>query len=217
MERRFRTAKRMVCLMVGMCSLSFPAWAWEVASAAVFVVAQGQQEAQKPKQEEPAPRDTKPPEPAAKKPVRSPILTAKLALMADPRLFPYEIEVEMNGQELELQGKVSSEEEKEAATEIVRSLEGVKSVVNKLKVDPNLKQELTRKRDETVTEYVKRRFSKSKTLEAAGFEVKTENGVVSLSGSTRFQVIILEAAQAARRVPGVQAVTVEGVRLEGEP
>lgn len=169
------------------------------------------------KQEKPAPKDSKLPKPTAKQPVGSPILTAKLALMADHRLFPYEIAVDVNGQEAKLHGKVSSEKEKAAATEIVRQLEGIKSVVNALEVDSDLRQELTRKRDQTITEYVKERFSRSKTLEAAGFEVKAENGVVSLSGSTRFQVIILEAAQAARQVPGVKAIKVDNVRLEGAP
>ena len=33
-------------------------------------------------------------EPEAKKPVRSSMVTAKFALMADPRLFPHDIEVD---------------------------------------------------------------------------------------------------------------------------
>lgn len=43
--------------------------------------------------------------------------------------------------------------------------------------------------------------------------MKTEDGVVTLTGSTRFQVIVLEAAQAARQVPGVKAVNTDQVRL----
>ncbi len=161
----------------------------------------------------PKDQDLKPQEPGGK-PGRSLILTVKLTLMADPRLFPYEIEVDLNGQEALLSGTVASEEEKLAATEIVQHVDGIKSVVNKLKVVKELPQALSRKRDETITQYVKERFKKSKTLEAAGFDVKTEDGVVSLSGRTRFQVIVLEAAEAARQTPGVKAVRTDGVRLE---
>jgi hyperosmotically inducible protein len=51
---------------------------------------------------------------------------------------------------------------------------------------------------------------------AANFDVKTEQGVVSLSGTVRFQVIVLEAAEAARQVPGVKAVRTDKVRIESE-
>jgi len=45
--------------------------------------------------------------------------------------------------------------------------------------------------------------------------VTCQNGIVSLKGETRFQVIALEAAQAARQVPGVKAVNTAGVHLAG--
>ncbi|MDE3117713.1 MAG: BON domain-containing protein [Nitrospirota bacterium] len=161
----------------------------------------------------PKDQDPKPQEPGGKL-GRSLILTVKLTLMTDPRLFPYEIEVDLSGQEAVLSGAVASEEDKQAATEIAQRVDGIKSVVNKLKVVKELPQALSRKRDEAITQYVKERFKKSTTLEAAGFDVKTEDGVVSLSGRTRFQVIILEAVEAARQTPGVKAVRTDGVRLE---
>lgn len=170
---------------------------------------------QAPKAEESTKPESKPQEPAGKKPVGSLILTVKLALMADPRLFPYEIEVDQDERRLALSGKVSSDAEKLAAQEITQRMGGVKAVVNELEIVKDLPQALARKRDELVTQLVKDRFRKSKTLETAEFDVKTENGVVLLSGRTRFQVIILEAAEAARQVPGVRAVNAGGVRLEG--
>jgi hyperosmotically inducible periplasmic protein len=51
---------------------------------------------------------------------------------------------------------------------------------------------------------------------AANFDVKTEQGVVSLSGTVRFQVIALEAVEAAKQVPGVKAVKTEKVKIESE-
>jgi hyperosmotically inducible protein len=92
----------------------------------------------------------------------------------------------------------------------------VKAVINKLEVSKDLLQAVGKKRDGIITQLVKDQFAKSATLKAANFEVKTEEGIVSLSGVVRFQVIALEAAEAARHVPGVRAVKTEKVRLEGE-
>ncbi|WP_447602181.1 BON domain-containing protein [Nitrospira sp. Nam80] len=148
-----------------------------------------------------------------KKPMRSPMVTAKLALMADARLFPYEIEVDTKDKDLVLLGKVGNDMEKRAATDIIRCLDGVHAVENRLKVEPDASHGLVVERDKIITHLVKERFEKSKTLQAVKFDVKTEEGIVTLTGSTRFQVIILEAAQAARQVPGVKAVHTDAVRL----
>lgn len=148
-----------------------------------------------------------------KKPVRSLIVTAKLALMADSRLFLYDIEVDTKDTNLILLGKVDSDSERRTAADIVRCLDGVHAVENRLKVDPDASRGLVVERDKVITQLIKERFEKSETLQAVKFEVKTEGGVVTLTGSTRFQVIILEAAQAARQVPGVKAVNTSSVRL----
>lgn len=155
-------------------------------------------------------------EEALSKPAGSLILAVKLALMADQRVFPHDIEVETKGQEVVLFGKVSSEAEKLASAEVARGVEGVKSVVNKLEVVKELQPALMRKRDQLITQCVKEIFNKSATLKTADFNVKTENGIVELSGKTRFQVIALEAAEAARQVPGVRAVKTDAIRLEVE-
>jgi hyperosmotically inducible protein len=188
---------------------------------------------QQPKVQEPKPQELKSPEPAPPelkqepkskepttepaptKPVRSLILTVKLALLGDQRTAPCMIEVDTKGQEVVLHGKVSSEADKHASAEVARQVEGVKSVVNKLEVVTELHQVMLQKRDQVITEYVRDRFKKSATLEAARFDIKTENGVVELSGKTRFQVIVLEAAEAAMQVPGVKAVKTIAVRIEG--
>lgn len=152
----------------------------------------------------------------SKRPVGSLILTVKLALLADSRLFHYELDAEGDEQAITLTGRVSSEEEKIIASEITRLVPGVKAVANKLEVSKDLSRALARKQDDNITGLVKERFAKSATLKTANFDVKTEEGVVSLSGVVRFQVIVLEAAEAARHVPGVRAVKTEKVRLEGE-
>lgn len=151
-----------------------------------------------------------------KKTVSSLILTVKLALLEDPRLFPYEIEVEAGSDEVTLTGKVSSEAEKAAAADIASTVPTVKTVSNKLEVVKELPELITHKQDDFITRHVKDRFAKSATVTSANFDVKTEQGVVSLSGTVRFQVIVLEAAEAAKQVPGVKAVKTDKVRIESE-
>ena len=168
------------------------------------------------KTEPPPDNEPKEKEPVTKKPLGSLILSVKLALMGDSRLFRYEIEVEDDQQTVTLTGRVSSEEEKGAATEVAQTVHGVKTVVNKIVLEKDLAKSLLKKQDEILTTLIKERFAKSATLKAANFEVKTEDGVVQLNGTVRFQVIALEAAETARQVPGVRAVNTEKIRLEGE-
>ena len=156
-----------------------------------------------------------PSEPANNKGVLSLPLKVKLALMGDPRLLHFPIEVEANGAQVVLSGKVPGESETLAAANVALGVPGVTSVLNKLEVVKETRQAATRKQDEVITALVKERFERSTTLKTAGFGVKTEDGVVVLSGKTRFQVIVLEAAEAASQVPGVKAVRSDDVRIEG--
>jgi hyperosmotically inducible protein len=179
----------------------------------------GKQPADKPAAEEKAKpaeekkaEEPKPEEPA-KKPVTSLNLAIKLALMADPQLFPLDIEVEMDKGKAMLSGSVPTEEDKAKIGEIAGKIDGVETVVNKVTVTPALKDKLAKKQDESIAHVVRDRLSRSETLKAVGFDVKSENGIVYLSGKTRFQVIALEAAEAARQVPGVRAVDTAGVQL----
>jgi hyperosmotically inducible protein len=144
------------------------------------------------------------------------ILTIKLALMEDARLFPFEIEVEAGSDEVTLVGKVSSEAEKSAAGKIASTVPTVKSVSNKLEVVKELSEIIAHRQDDSITRLVKERFAKSATVTSANFDVKTEQGVVALSGTVRFQVIVLEAVEAVRQVPGVKAVKTDKVRIERE-
>ena len=170
------------------------------------------EEKAKPADEKPKAEEPKPEEPA-KKAVSSLNLAIKLALMADPQLFPLDIEVEMDKGKAILSGSVPTEEDKAKVAEIAGKIDGVETVINKLTVTPALKDKLAKKQDESIAHVVRDRLSRSETLKAVGFDVKSENGIVYLSGKTRFQVIALEAAEAARQVPGVRAVDTAGVQL----
>jgi hyperosmotically inducible protein len=171
-------------------------------------------------EEKPAAEPPQAPPPKAEEPAKKPVaslnLTIKLTLMAEPSLFPLEIEVEVDKQTVTLTGAVPTEEDKIKAGQIAKAIEGVESVVNKLTVDASVQNTWIKKQDEAITQLVKERLNRSETLKAVGFEVKSEHGVVSLSGKTHYQVIALEAAEAARHVPGVRAVKTAGVQLTGK-
>ena len=152
--------------------------------------------------------------PAPKGEATSMILTIKLAFKADPRLFPYNLEVDVQEKLVELGGKVSSENEKQVADHIAQVVTGGKTITNNIEIDQELAMSLAQREDEMITRSILEQFMKSQTLREANFEVTTNHGIVSLSGSTRFQVILLEAAQAAQQVPGVKAVRADHVRLQ---
>jgi hyperosmotically inducible protein len=137
-------------------------------------------------------------------------------MMGDARLFPYDIEVEMDGGKAVLSGRVATEEDKRRAEEIAQHLDPVNQVVNKLEVVKDLGTSIAKRHDHTLLQLVKERFARTETLKAAGFDVKCEQGIIYLSGTVRFQVLALEAAQAARQVPGVRAVDASNVQLIGE-
>ena len=146
--------------------------------------------------------------------VQSQNLSLKLAFMDDPRLFPYDIDCQVQEKTVELKGEVSVEEEKAIATVVTTHLMNGKEIINHIEVRPSLRAAIQAKMDARLTELVKQRFADSQTLREADFEIMTIRGVVSLSGGTRFQVIALEGAQAAREIPGVIAVNTQNVRLE---
>ena len=141
-------------------------------------------------------------------------LKLKLGFMADPRLFPYDIDCRVEEKSVELTGVVSLEEEKNLAAVVTTHLIKEKDIINHIEVRPAITATMQATRDARLTEFIKQRFASSQTLREANFSIVTIRGVVSLSGQTRFQVIALEAAQAAREIPGVIAVHTHHIRLE---
>jgi hyperosmotically inducible protein len=141
-------------------------------------------------------------------------LKLKLGFMADPRLFPYDLDCHVEEKTVELTGMVALEDEKNLATVVTTHLIKEKDIINHIEVRPSLSATMQATKDARLTEFIKQRFAGSQTLREANFSIVTIRGVVSLSGQTRFQVIALEAAQAAREIPGVIAVNTHHIRLE---
>ncbi|MGH7366610.1 MAG: BON domain-containing protein [Candidatus Rokuibacteriota bacterium] len=129
----------------------------------------------------------------------------KIALFADERVKGSQVSVEtMKGGVVHLRGKVDSAEAKAAAAEIAKNIEGVKLVKNDLKVVAPAKREMVEAKDEDIKKAVETRFSKDAQLKSV--DVRTDAGVVTLSGEVQSLTAAAKASEMARKVPGVKSV-----------
>jgi len=129
---------------------------------------------------------------------------AKIALFADDRVKGRDVSVETMNGEMFLRGKVESEEAKTAAAEVARGIEGVKNVKNDLQVVPPSTRKAVTADDKAITKSVESRFSKDPELKK--IDVRTDAGVVVLSGQVANITTAARASEMAHRVDGVKAV-----------
>jgi hyperosmotically inducible periplasmic protein len=128
----------------------------------------------------------------------------KIALFADDRVKGHEVSVETVKGDVFLRGKVDTPEAKAAAAEITRSIEGVKNVKNDLQVVPASARKAVNADDKQITKAVESRFSKDAQLKK--IDVRTDAGVVVLSGEVPNIGVAAKASEMAHRVDGVKAV-----------
>lgn len=129
---------------------------------------------------------------------------AKIALYADGRVKGHEVSVETMNGEIFLRGKVDSEEAKSAAAEVARGIDGVKNVRNDLQVVSASTRKAVTADDKVITESVESRFSKDPELKK--IDVRSDAGVVVLSGQVANITAAARASETAHRVDGVKAV-----------
>ncbi len=130
----------------------------------------------------------------------------KIALFADARVKGRQIDVETQQGRVIIRGKVDSDAAKDAAEEITKGIDGVKSVKNELQVVAPSKREAVEAKDDAVTARVKEDFAKDSRLKKADIDVKTNAGVVSLTGEVPDIVTSAYASWTAWIVPGVKSV-----------
>ncbi len=128
----------------------------------------------------------------------------KIALFADDRVKGREVRVETVGGEVFLRGKVDSEEAKTAAVEIAKGVEGVKNVKNDLQVVAPAARETVQANDKQITKAVETSFGKDPQLKK--IDVRTDAGVVVLSGEVPNISLSAKASEMAHRVDGVKSV-----------
>jgi len=130
----------------------------------------------------------------------------KIALAADGRVKGRQIDVETTQGVVLLRGKVDSDAAKQAAGDIAKMLDGVKSVKNDLEVVAPAAREAVEDKDDAITTHVKEQIAKDTNLKQADIAVQTNAGVVSLTGEVRDLMTSANASWTAWQVPGVKSV-----------
>jgi len=141
-------------------------------------------------------------------PINDTWLTAKtkIALAADGRVKGRQIDVETTNNVVMLRGKVDSDAAKQAAGDITKMLDGVKTVKNDLEVVAPSKREAIDDKDEAITTRVNAQIAKDANLKNAGISAQTNAGVVSLTGEVKDIMTSANASWTAWQVPGVKSV-----------
>lgn len=131
---------------------------------------------------------------------------AKIALFADERVPGSSVSVETKNGVVSLRGKVGTAEEKAAAEEVTKTIDGVSSVKNQLQVVPGSVRKAVDAKDDDLKKNVKGRISKDARLKGSDIEVRADNGVVTLTGDAKDVGARARASEIARGVPGVKSV-----------
>lgn len=133
-------------------------------------------------------------------------LTAKtkIALYSDERVKGRQISVETVHRTVRLRGKVDSDEARTAATSIAAGVEHVAAVKNDLEVVAIEDRKATDVSDKDITSQVEARFST--TTQLTEIDVRTDGGLVTLTGAAPSIGASARASELARGVPGVRAV-----------
>jgi hyperosmotically inducible periplasmic protein len=130
----------------------------------------------------------------------------KIALYADERVSGNAINVDARDGMIVLRGKVTSTEEKKAAEDIARRIEGVTLVKNNLEVVPAADKKAVNRKDDEIKKAVKDRLAADARMKGSDVEVRADNGVVTLTGDARDINARARASEIARGVSGVKAV-----------
>jgi hyperosmotically inducible periplasmic protein len=108
------------------------------------------------------------------------------------------------GGQVYLRGKVDSQEAKSASEEIAKGVEGVKSVKNDLQVVAPTARKTVEANDKQITKSVETTLHKDASLKK--IDVRTDAGVVVLSGEVPNITASAKASEMAHRVDGVKSV-----------
>ena len=128
----------------------------------------------------------------------------KIELFADERVKGRQVHVETVKGEVFLRGKVDSEAAKTAAEEIAKGIEGVKGVKNDLQVVAPSAREIVAADDKLITQAVTATLARDPLLKK--IDVRTDAGVVVLSGEVPSLALSAKASDLAHRIDGVKSV-----------
>jgi len=128
----------------------------------------------------------------------------KIALFADERVKGTSVTVDTTKGAVHLRGKVDSDEARATATEIAKGVDGVQSVSNDLQVVAPGNRKMVDAGDKEIAEAVESRISRDARLKKV--DVRTDAGVVTLTGEVPTIAASAKASEMARGVAGVKSV-----------
>jgi hyperosmotically inducible periplasmic protein len=130
----------------------------------------------------------------------------KAALVQNPATKARDIKVETNRGVVQLAGFVDSEQEKAEAGKVARSIDGVQSVRNDLRVQPANRTAGEVVDDAMITAKVKTALIGDTRTKAHQINVDTKEGIVQLGGFVDSAQAKAAAAEVAESVTGVKSV-----------
>jgi hyperosmotically inducible protein len=128
----------------------------------------------------------------------------KIALFSDSRVKGRQIKVETMKGMVTLRGKVDSEDAKSAAGEVAKGVEHVKGVKNDLQVVTPKERKSVDISDKEINARVEKRLKQDAGLKKIA--VRTDAGVVTLTGEAPDITASARASELASAVSGVQSV-----------
>jgi hyperosmotically inducible protein len=147
-------------------------------------------------------------------------ITAKVKakMMGEHSLKKSDISVMTTNGVITLDGKASSSKAKSEAMRVAKSIEGVKSVDNNLKVPGDNKKVAKAERavsDSWITTKVKSEILADSVSKGFKVSVETKHGVVILKGALANQDAIDHVKDIAAKVKGVKSVDTQALSIKG--
>lgn len=143
----------------------------------------------------------------------------EMAIITNEHLNPFDINIDVKGNTVTLQGTVDSAVEVELAEAIAYGIEGIDKVDNQLQVDPEVLRDnmgevrlkarsfMVYLNDLTLTAKVKTALIQSPTISASTIDVDVFKGDVILLGTVKQDAERSLAEELAQNVAGVSSVT----------
>jgi hyperosmotically inducible protein len=128
----------------------------------------------------------------------------KIALYSDERVKGTQVSVDTKNGVVHLRGKVDSNEAKAAAADVAKGIEGTQSVKNDLQVVAPTARKAVDASDKDIDKAVESRLQKDANLKKV--DVRTDGGVVTLTGEVPTITASARASEMARGVAGVKSV-----------
>jgi hyperosmotically inducible protein len=125
-------------------------------------------------------------------------------LTADPEVSAFNVDVDTNEGVVRLSGTVEDPEAKVEAEQLARDTEGVRRVINDIKVGERSMGD--RLSDTAISTKVKAKITGDPELNPFNINVDTKDGVVTLRGTVKSEESKQEAEEIARETEGVERV-----------